>query len=300
MFVRPRALGPTLVAAAIVLAGCGQTGAPTAPVAAAVAKTAKAAAAQPQVQADLALATDGRVEVRVGGLAARKLMATVAQVASITITLSGGPLATPRVLNVSAAALAAGKGTVAFDAVPNGTVAVAIEALDAAGVKIGEKATSAVVQRGQTAVVAVSLKLQDTHVASENGNLAFDLEVQDGTVVFDPIVSPSPRPSSPVLQPTPTPAPGTFTISEEASTWYADGTIKHTGRVRNAAGSARATQVTVTFTAKGVFGPRVVETIVVDLGNLGAGATARFTATSTKSVKSLFGKGTAEAVVGEP
>lgn len=299
MTARPRALGTALVAAMIVLAGCGQAASPTAAPAAAKRAAAAAQALELPVAADA-----GRVEIRVQGLAARKLMATTADVASLKVTLSGGPLAAPTTKTVTAAQLSGGKGTVAFDAIPNGTVNVAIEALDAGGAKVGEKATTAAVTGGQTAVVAVALKLVDTHVTSTDGNLALDLEVQDGAVVVDPIASPSPRPSSPVLSPAPSPTPAptaAFAVSGELErTWFADGTVKVKGKIKNTGGATSDAEVTVTWSNKGLFGTKTVETQTLTLEDVAPGRTASFTATSAKKVANLFGQGAVDVTVGTP
>lgn len=297
MTARPRALGTVLVAAMLILAGCGQA---ASPVAAPAKRTTTAAQAL-----ELPVAAEaGRVEIRVQGLAARKLMATTADVASLKVTLSGGPLAAPTTKTVTAAQLSGGKGTVAFDAIPNGTVDVAIEALDGGGAKVGEKATTAAVTGGQTAVVAVALKLIDTHVTDTNGNLALDLEVQDGDVVVDPIASPSPRPSSPVLSPAPSPTPtptAAFAVSGELErTWYADGTIKVKGKVENTGGATSDAEVTVTWSNKGLFGTKTVETQTLTLEDVAPGRTASFTATSSKKVANLFGQGSVDVTVDKP
>ena len=305
MTARPRALGTALVAAMIVLAGCGsQPGSPTAVTAQGLA--AAPAAAPAVVDAAVAVRGEaGRVEIRVTGLAARKLLATTADISRIKVTLSGGPLTEPVVKEVTAAALAGGQGTVAFDAVPHGTVNVAIEVLDAAGEKIGEQAATATVARGETAVVAVALQLVETHVASENGNLALDLAVSDGEIVVDPIASPSPRPSTPVLSPapspTPTPTPGGVTLAGALErTWYADGTIRVRGEVKNGGAVATDVEVTITWRNKGLFGWKTAETRTVTVASVAAGSTAYFSATSTEKIANLFGQGTAEAAVTKP
>lgn len=275
-----------LVVATLLLAGCGQLAAPPAAKLAAPAALAASPAS--------AAAAPGRVEIRLAGLpatGARKLMATVAEVAALKVTISGGPLAAPRTQTVAAAALAAGKGTVAFDAVPAGSVAVSIQALDAAGAKIGEQTSSATVARGQTAVVAVTLKLQDTHVASENGNLAVDLAIQDGDVVVDPIASASPTP-------TPSPSAPAYAINlvdDLTRTWHADGTITAKGAIRNDGQTTRDVTITIRWYRPGLLGENTIEEQPLTWAAVPPGATRSFTATSKKSIKGLFSKGEVEA-----
>jgi hypothetical protein len=331
---RPRALGTLLAALMFVVAGCtapahpwapqhqgllaqvGQATSPAAPTAkAATTKAPATKAAAVALPVDAAAA--GRVEIKIDGLAARSLMATTAQISRIKVALTGGALPGAVRKEATASALAGGKGTITFEAIPAGTVDVTIEALDADGATLGEKATTATIARGETAVVAVALKLNPTHVASENGNLALDLTITDGDVIVDPIAPASPRPSSPVLSPaplptptptatptatpTPTPSPATVALTGTLDrTWFADGTLKVRGYVENTGGTAAAVKVEVRWKNRGLIGWRVVETQTVDVGSVAAGAVKAFTATSTKKITNLFSDGEVEVEVTAP
>jgi hypothetical protein len=281
------------LALALLLAGCGQhvaqlaVTAPAAPVAAAV------------QHEEVAIAADaGRLEVRVAGLGTGyRVQATVDQVKFIRVTLSGGALTAP----TSKEVVAGPAGTVAFSAVPAGTVNVKIEALDASGLRLGLKETTSAVAKGQTAVLAATLKLDATHVVGEVGALEVDLKVENGEVVTDPVVPASPRPSSPVFSPVPSPVPtvepGVRTVTEPKFTWYADGTMAVDASVKNFFATAKPVTVKVDFSSRGLTGWKVVETKTVAVGTLGSLATKAFSVRSTKKVSSLFSDGKATVTV---
>lgn len=285
--------GFAFTAAVLALVGCGQTPSPlsTRPVPAPEAAVAPAA--------QLTAAQTGRLEIRVAGLGGGyRVQATVGEVKYMRVTLSGGPLASPLSQEVSTAALASGRGTVAFASVPHGKVDVAITALDGEGLTLGTAKTTATVVRGETAVVAATLKLEATHVTSANGGVNFDLTLQDGDVVIDPIASASPNAGSPVLKPVPSPlpsvAPAVALVGKTDRTWHSDGTLAVSGTVKNSLATTQSAKVTVTFKAKTLFGTKVVETVTEDLGLLSTKESTTFSVRSTEKVQTLWGDGSAE------
>jgi hypothetical protein len=281
------AAGAAALALLAALSGCGRAASPL------VVTPAPAAAVAPAQGAE-ASATAGRVESRLSQPGYR-VQATVSQVKRLRVTLSGGPLPTPLVKEVTTDQLASGAGTVAFEGLPAGTVAVKVEALGADGGSLGSQSSNATITGGQTAVLAVALKLDATHVASANGNLAVDLTIRDGDVVVDPIASPSPRPTSPVLSPapspTPTPTPRVVLAGDLSKSYWADGTMSVAGSVRNDFGAAKAVTASISFDRR-VLLVTVHETVSVELGTLAAGASKAFDVRSTKR----FGENTAVSV----
>lgn len=273
--------GTTLVALAIALAGCGHT--------AATLTSAPAGATAPQAQnVSLQLAdTTGNLEIHLAQAKAAgyHVQATVSQVASLTVTLSGGPLTTPMSQTVTTSQLSNNQGAVDFSNVPNGQVAVTIAAFDASGKSLGSTSTSATIAGGQTAVVNVSFQLDPTHVASTNGNVDFNLTLQDGQTIVDPIASPSPQPSVPVLPTaTPTPTPRITVVSGPLDTWYADGTMGVTGSLRNDFATARGVKVTAQFIRHGWFSSTVAQTLTQDLGQVQPGASTSYSLHSSADV----------------
>lgn len=273
------------VVLAVALVGCGQTIAPPEPQPSAVPSLAPSAAAvglEPMADA-------GRLEIRLGGASAYRVQATVDQVKTLRVTLSGSALSSSLVKEVTTSQLSGGKGTVAFEGVPKGNVNVKIEAIDGGSAVIGRKETTAEIVGGQTAVVAVALKLDATHVASDKGNMQVELELQNGDVVVDPIASPSPRPTSPILSPTPAPTPTPLpdlTLSEGPTpTWWKDGTMSVAGVVKNNFSVPKTVTLAISFEAKNVFGyKRTIEVQTLELGELAAGATKAFDVRSTKRI----------------
>ncbi|MDB5100986.1 MAG: hypothetical protein JWM80_5407 [Cyanobacteria bacterium RYN_339] len=282
--IRP---GVILVAALAVLAGCGRAPVPT--VASSTATTTAVA---------LSVASAGKVEIRVAGLGGYHVAATTTQVTSLRVTLSGGPLATAVVQTVSAASLSGGHGTIVFADLPPGTVTVTIEALDAAGLVVGTKTASAPIANGSTAVVAVALQLDATHVAAAVGAIAIDVAVTDGDVVVDPVSSPSPRPSTPVLSPAPSPTPtpeptGTVAIVGDAErSWYADGRMGVSGFVQNTWAVSKKARVKAVFYKRGAFGYKEAETLTHDFGAIDPASKTYFHLETASSVSSWSGQGT--------
>jgi hypothetical protein len=277
--IRP---GAVLVAALAFLAGCGKAPTPTTHV--------------PQTNVAVAVATAGRVEIRVQGLGGYHVAAVTTQVVKLRVTLSGGPLASPVVQTVDASSLSNGAGTIVFADLPAGTVDVKIEALDAADAVIGTKTASAPVTNGATAVVAVALKLDATHVAASVGSIAVDVAVSDGEVVVDPVASPSPH--SPVLSPAPSPTPtpvptGIVAFKGDAErSFYADGRIGVSGLVQNTWPSAKSARVKATFFKRTAFGFSQVEALTHDFGAIDPASQTYFHIESSQKLSGLWGQGT--------
>jgi hypothetical protein len=290
----PRLTGVALVAALAVLAGCGTSGAPVgAPVSTTNATTNLGLAA--------ASTQAGRVEIHVQGLGGYHVAATVSQVTTLHVTLTGGGLAAPLSKDLSTASLAAGKGTVTFDNIPAGAFSIEIKALDAAGASLGTSVGTTTVTGGQTAVVAVSLQLNATHVTSSNGAVAIDVAVTDGAVVVDPILSPSPRPSTSELSPapsptptaTPTPAPsGTVAVSgDPVKQWYTNGMMGVSGTVSNTWPMVKGAKVTATFYKRTMFGTAQAEVQTQDVGLIWGNSSAKFDIKSVGNLSNWRGEG---------
>lgn len=297
---RPRAAGFALTLALAMLAGCGRGPAPMAapaPATAAVATSVTSLTLAPTSSA-------GRIEIQVKGLGGYHLQATVGQVVTLRVTLSGGGLSAPVSKDVSAAGLSSGSGTVSFDGIPPGNVNVAIEALDADGNSLGTSQGTTTVAGGQTAVVNVALQLDPTHVTNPNGGVTVGINVTDGEVIVDPVASPSTQPSSPALSPapsptpTPSPTPGTVGLyGDLVKSWFPNKTMGVQGVVQNTWTSARSVKLTATFYKRTLFGYSVEETQTKDFGTMTGGASASFELDSTGAVSNWLGEGDARVTI---
>lgn len=102
--------------------------------------------------------------------------ATVADIASLKVTLSGSKIATPIVKSVAKDA-----ASVEFPGLPIGNVAIKIQAFDAANAEIGVVNQDAIaIQGGQTTKVALKMKLVPTVTS---GDLSVSLAIEDGDVI---------------------------------------------------------------------------------------------------------------------
>jgi hypothetical protein len=169
--------------------------------------------------ANQADSTLGSLELRIAGLGGRRVLATVADIVYLDVTITYP--ATGHVVSrrVDAAALRDnnGIGRVNFNNLPAGNVTVKVEAFDVAGLPIGNKTENAEVKAMQPTYVTVPLKLIDTIIDSLNGNLGVNINVIDGTEVT---ASPSPLSSAtPELPPwSPSPAATTTPSPEPTDT----------------------------------------------------------------------------------
>ncbi len=109
-------------------------------------------------------ATAGQLIVNFGHLlppaAQRRLLATIADVDRITITLSGNGVSHTE--TIPKAAIVNGMTSFTFTGLPAGTLTVTIKALDAAGAVIGRDIQQATVTAGQTTTVTSTVPLTPT------------------------------------------------------------------------------------------------------------------------------------------
>lgn len=189
----------TLVAAICLLAGCAQTGAPTAiaPKAASKAPARPAAAAQPmrvnKQHASLRIAApvehQGTGAITMEFVLPNKgysLKATVADVAKITVALKTRSFLLTKTVataEVTQAQMLNGRAAVNFTGLKAGTYWLDIAALDAAGTSLASTTTAnAEVIDGQTTPVDAQLKLTAAPAAGPTGGtgIGVNLEIVDG------------------------------------------------------------------------------------------------------------------------
>lgn len=129
--------------------------------------------------------------------------ATKADIKSLRITLSGGPLSAPVMQTVGYPPTA----DVTFTEIPAGSVSLKIEALDASSAVIGSASKSGItVSSGQLTSVSLTLQLTPTQVTDGNGMVGIGLIINDGDIVIKPTPAPSPTPTPrPTIAPTPVP-----------------------------------------------------------------------------------------------
>ena len=147
----------------------------------------------------IAAALEGELTVRFEHLLGdRRLMATVADVKSLTITLAGNGV--NHTETITAAMLAAGMTSFTFTGLPAGVLTVSIRALDAAGATIGTDVRQATVTAGQTTVVASTVLIAPSVTqpriivnggsggsgGASTGSLTTTITLQDGTPVVTP------------------------------------------------------------------------------------------------------------------
>jgi streptogramin lyase len=117
----------------------------------------------------------------------RKLLATISDVATYRLTVSGGNLSVPLVKTCAAPSGSNGKVSALFDELPPGDYTVLVEALDAAGNVIGSASQSAEVKKGKCTVVSLHIKLDPTYVENRHGSMQVQITVEDGDIVERPI-----------------------------------------------------------------------------------------------------------------
>jgi streptogramin lyase len=191
----------TLVAA-LFLAGCGTTGQlPASP----------GALAGLTLDRQLDRTERGQLEVSLNATEqGRKLLATVADVATYRLTVTGGSLSAPLVKTCAAPSGSNGKVSALFDELEPGTYTVMVEALDAAGQVIGSASQSAEVKKGKCTVVSLHVKLDPTYVDNRHGSVQVQITVEDGDIIERPIAICAPADGFVPLDgncATPTPSP---------------------------------------------------------------------------------------------
>jgi hypothetical protein len=285
-----------VIAGGLLLIACGQVG--TAPImpgkdVAPVAQPVNTQTIAPlTVVSPVAVSQTGQLSLNLNApaLAAYKLMAKVSDVKTIKVTLSGTNQATKE---VTTSALNNGKGSILFETLKPGNTTVTVEAYDKDVKKIGTKEVSTTVVAGQTAVVAVGLKLDATNITNSNGNLAIELNIVDGDEVVMPIATPTATsaPLTPVATPTPGSDGSVVVEGNIAKTWLSSGKVSYSFVVKNNSSSTKTITAKVEFQRKGIIGKRVVETRLVELGTMAPGNSKTVTGTSDLKLKNILGDG---------
>lgn len=177
------------MALVIALAGCGQFGLNVAP---------EVSSTKVVTQAGF-----GNLEIQIAPASIYRVLATVADVATIRVRLTGDKLPTPIIRDVDPDPLknnlAGKKGRITFESLPAGQVTVNIEARNAQGAPIGFVERDVNVIAGESRREAFVLNLNNTVVANPNGNLPVNIIIQDGPTHVPSIAPASPDPGYPEL-----------------------------------------------------------------------------------------------------
>lgn len=185
-FLVKGAAGVLMASSFMLAAGCGQDVAST--------------RGSVELQSLKASDTHGNLEIRLAPVARYSVLATLADVATIKVTLKGAALGGEQTRVVDAALMRPGaKGHITFLSLPAGPVDVEIFAFDSTGAQIGEAIGSAEIFAGKSTNAHFILKLKDKHIPNPNGHLAVHIGVQDGAEIVDPIDSPQPEVDFPPL-----------------------------------------------------------------------------------------------------
>ncbi len=129
--------------------------------------------------------------------------ATKADIKQLRVTLSGGPLTTAQTQTAAYPPSA----NLSFKSIPEGTIAVKVECLDAAGAVIGTTTkTGVAIIAGQLTSVSVQIKLAPTQVDPGTGNVGVGIIIDDGDIVTTPLPTPAPT-TAPTATPRPTTSP---------------------------------------------------------------------------------------------
>jgi len=190
----------SIVVACVLLAGCGSAQpAPTV-------KPLTLSARKPVVYEATLQPTrsTGRLELRFKQ-AARRLLSTVDEIATLRVTLSGAnSLVQEFDGTMLAAGLAGAQGALALNALTPGPVTVSVEARRADGQPIGSAEVDVNITAGQTTVAALTLTLEDTYVENPNGALETDVTIQNGATIINPIAPAAAREGFSLIKQAPT------------------------------------------------------------------------------------------------
>lgn len=143
------------------------------------------------------------------GAAARRLLATVADVDHVVVTLTA-PGEPTRTMNVPAAAIADGQTTVTFMGLAPATWAIVVQAFDAGGAVIGETSDTAKVTAGLTTQVALDVLLSPEVAPPSGGGGSSSEGGQPGGVAIGANFCDGPALESPLPLPAMLAADGTF------------------------------------------------------------------------------------------